>query len=64
MKHLFDPKKCEWMNNQGFINATTERLYSQDTDRMKEYVATLTEDQRNQARNHMRTILRLKNDNH
>jgi hypothetical protein len=59
MKHIFDPEKCEWLNNQGFINARVEKLYSQSENMLKAYAATLTEDQRNQARSHLKTVLKL-----
>jgi len=60
VKHIFDPAKCDFLNNQGFINARVEKLYTQDHVRLREYIDTLTEAQKNLARSHLQTVLKIK----
>ena len=51
----------KWKNIQGFINATSAQLYFDGKlEELKEYAATLTEDQRRQARSHLVTRKQIK----
>lgn len=45
---------------QGKINARCARLDEEDQVALKEYGATLTEDQKRQARNHLMTVRAIK----
>lgn len=45
---------------QGQINAKVVRLDEEDQVALKEYGATLTEDQKRQARNHLMTVRAIK----
>jgi len=49
----------DWIHNQGFINSRVEMLWTQDKDRMQEYVKTLTDDEKDLARSHLQTVLNL-----
>jgi len=49
-------------DNQGFINAKVVRLFKLDKTTLKVYTDTLSESQKKQARNHLRTVLRLQDD--
>jgi|SaaInlStandDraft_4_1057021.scaffolds.fasta_scaffold05501_4 hypothetical protein len=46
--------------SQGQINAKVVRLDEEDQVALKEYGATLTEDQKRQARNHLMTVRAIK----
>lgn len=48
------------MITQGQINAKCVRLDEQDPVALKEYGATLTEDQKRQARSHLMTVRAIK----
>ncbi len=50
----------KWKDNQGFINAMVSRMYFNDDKQLKAYTDSLTEDQRNQARSHLSTVIKLR----
>lgn len=54
-----DPTQSKWAGNQGYINSVVVRLYKEDRDKLVMYAKTLSEDQRNQARSHLKTVLKL-----
>ena len=50
----------KWKHNQGFINAKVVRLYYQERANLPVYTSSLTEKERDQARKHLKTVMRLR----
>ncbi len=53
----------KWKDNQGFINARVTQMYFANDKTLKTYTDSLTEEQRNQARSHLKTVLKLRQQN-
>ncbi len=47
--------EARWKHIQGYINARVAQMYFADDENLKHYTDSLTEDERNQARNHLKT---------
>ena len=45
---------------QGVINAKVVRLYFENKDKLLEYTDTLTEQQKQRARNHLQVVIKIK----
>lgn len=50
-----------WKHIQGYINARVAQLYFSEDKQLKKYTDSLTEVERNQARNHLKTEIQRRN---
>ena len=49
----------KYENIQGVINAKVVRLYFENKDKLLEYTDTLTEQQKQRARNHLNIVVKI-----
>jgi hypothetical protein len=53
----------KYENIQGVINAKVSRLYFDDNTKLLNYVKTLSDKQKERARQHLKTVLAIKSKN-